>query len=79
MVDKVDISVDTRGMNCPQPLIEARKKLRRMSLGQVLEIQGDHSVSRQEIPMALEDTGDKVLDARDNGDGSWKLYIQKGE
>ena len=76
---KVDISVDTRGMNCPQPLIEARKKLRKMDVGQVLEVIGDHNVSWTEIPMAVEDTGDKVLEVKDEADGSWKIYIQKGE
>jgi len=50
----VEVSVDTRGMNCPQPLIEARKKLRKMDDGQVLEVIGDHGVSRKEIPMAVE-------------------------
>lgn len=73
-----NISVDTRGMNCPQPLIEARKKLRRMEPGQVLEVIGDHKVSRKEIPMAVEDTGDSLLEAKEGTDGSWRLYIRKG-
>lgn len=74
----VDVSVDTRGMNCPQPLIEARKRLRKMGPGQVLEIVGDHSMSRTEIPMAMEDTGEQVLEALDQQDGSWKILVRKG-
>ena len=79
MMASADVSVDTRGLNCPQPLIEARKKLRKMSDGQVLEVIGDHGVSRKEIPMAVEDTGDKVLEVMDEADGSWKIFIRKGE
>lgn len=75
---KFDVSVDTRGMNCPQPLIEARKKLRKMVPGQVLEVIGDHAMSRKEIPMAAQETGDKVLEAKDEAGGCWKLYVQKG-
>ena len=78
MVEKIDVSVDTRGMNCPQPLIEARKKLRKMGDGQVLEIIGDHSMSRKEIPLAMEDTGETLLEVKDDGNGSWKMYIRKG-
>jgi tRNA 2-thiouridine synthesizing protein A len=77
MTEKVDVSVDTRGMNCPQPLIEARKKLRKLGKGQVLEIIGDHGVSRKEIPMAMEDTGEKVLEVMDEADGSWKIIVRK--
>ena len=77
-VSKVDVSVDTRGMNCPQPLIETRKKLRKMAPGQVLEVVGDHAMSRKEIPMAMQDTGEKVLEIKDEANGSWKILIQKG-
>jgi TusA-related sulfurtransferase len=73
-----DVTVDTRGMNCPQPLVEVRKKLRKMQPGQVLEIVGDHKVSRTEIPMTMEENGDQVLEAEDNGDGSWKILVRKG-
>jgi tRNA 2-thiouridine synthesizing protein A len=78
MTNKVDVSVDTRGMNCPQPLIEARKKMRKMAPGQVLEVIGDHAMSRKEIPMAMQETGDKVLEVKDEPGGGWKIYIQKG-
>jgi len=76
--NKVDVSVDTRGMNCPQPLIETRKKLRKMAPGQVLEVQGDHAMSRKEIPLAMQDTGEKVLEVKDEANGAWKIIIQKG-
>jgi tRNA 2-thiouridine synthesizing protein A len=77
-ISKVDVSVDTRGMNCPQPLIETRKKLRKMGPGQVLEVVGDHAMSRKEIPLAMADTGEKILEVKDEANGAWKIYIQKG-
>ena len=72
-------TVDTRGMNCPQPLVETRKQLRKMQPGQTLEIIGDHEVSKTEIPMALAETGDAVLETISNQDGTWKIVAKKGE
>ena len=44
MADETKIS--TVGMNCPKPLIETRKALRKLGPGQVLVVEGDHKVSK---------------------------------
>jgi len=75
MADEVRIS--TIGMNCPKPLIETRKALRRLEPGQVLVVEGDHAISREEIPQAMADTGDEVVSIDDNG-GTWVITIRKG-
>ncbi len=73
----VNVSIDTRGLNCPQPLVETRKKLRKMQKGEVLEVTGDHGVSKKEIPMAMQQTGEEVLLVEDKPDGSWRILIKK--
>lgn len=73
----VNASIDTKGLNCPQPLVETRKKLRKMQKGEVLEVTGDHGVSKKEIPMAMQQTGEEVLLVEDKPDGSWRILIKK--
>ena len=73
-----DKKIDCTGMQCPQPLVETRKALRKMTRGQVLEVLGDHMVSLKEIPMAVTETGDKVLRAEELGGGKWVIEIRKG-
>jgi tRNA 2-thiouridine synthesizing protein A len=73
-----DVKIDCLGMQCPQPLVETRKALRKMNKGKVLEVVGDHAVSFKEIPMVVKETGDKVLSAKETGGGKWKIEIKKG-
>lgn len=75
MVDEVHIS--TVGMNCPKPLIETRKAMKKLEAGQVLVVEGDHAISKKEIQKAMEDTGDEVLSIEDNAT-KWAIKIRKG-
>lgn len=74
----IDVSIDTRGLMCPQPLVETRKKLRKMQRGEVLEVIGDHGTSKKEIPLAMQQTGEEVLLVEDRPDGTWRILIKKG-
>lgn len=69
--------ISTMGMNCPKPLIETRKALRKLEKGQVLVVEGDHRLSKDEIPQAMEDTGDEVVSVKENGP-KWVITIRKG-
>lgn len=71
-----DVTISTMGMNCPKPLIETRKALKKMETGQVLIVEGDHEISITEIPKAMENTGDEVL-AVDRTNKGWIMKIKK--
>ena len=46
-LDKVDVEVDARGMNCPLPILKAKKALSAMQSGQVLRVLAtDHGSMR---------------------------------
>ena len=72
----VDIKVDCSGKNCPVPLIEMRKAIRKAASGDVVEITGDHPASKKEIPMAVESLGQELLDVREAGN-KWTIRIRK--
>lgn len=71
-----EVKISTMGMNCPKPLIETRKALKKMEPGQVLVIVGDHKISLTEIPNAMNNTGDKVLSTEETDTG-WIIKIEK--
>jgi TusA-related sulfurtransferase len=71
-----EVKISTLGMNCPKPLVETRKALRKMQVGQVLVVEGDHHVSKDEIPKAMQDTGDEVISVQEQG-GKWLIKIRK--
>ncbi len=72
-----EVKISTVGLNCPKPLIETRKAMRKLAAGDVLIVEGDHAVSKNEIQQAVKDTGDAVLGVEETG-GKWTIKIQKG-
>ena len=70
------LRVDVVGETCPVPLIEVRKAIRKAQPGDVIEITGTHPSSKKEIPMAVEASGWKVIDLKEEGN-QWTIQIQK--
>jgi TusA-related sulfurtransferase len=70
------LRVDVVGETCPVPLIEVRKAIRKAQPGDVIEVTGTHPSSKKEIPMAVEASGWKVIDLKEEGD-QWTILIQK--
>ena len=71
-----DIKVDCTGENCPIPLVETRKALRKAKVGDLIEIIGTHPASKREIPMAVKALRLELIDVHEN-DGVWKIRIRR--
>ncbi|MGI6376797.1 MAG: sulfurtransferase TusA family protein [Anaerolineae bacterium] len=71
-----EIHVDVRGENCPVPLVETRKALRRAQPGDVLVIAGTHPASKKEIPMAAEALELELLGV-EGADDDWTIRIRR--
>lgn len=71
-----ELKVDCVGKNCPVPLIEMRKAIRKAAKGDVVEITGDHPASKKEIPMAVESLGQELVEVQESG-GRWTIRIRK--
>ncbi len=72
-----EIKVDCTGENCPVPLVETRKALRKAQPGDVVEVTGDHPSSKKEIPMAVEALGLELLCVDEREDGQWTIRIRR--
>ena len=69
-------TVDARAMACPGPLLEAKKAIASVSVGEVLEIlSGDHG-SREDIPAWCKKTGHEYLGHVER-DGCDSLYVTR--
>ncbi len=71
-----EIKVDCTGENCPIPLVETRKALRKAKKGDIVEVTGTHPSSKKEIPMAVKALGLKLIDINEKG-GVWKIRIRR--
>ncbi|HIP88429.1 MAG TPA: sulfurtransferase TusA family protein [Thermococcus paralvinellae] len=70
------IRIDVIGKECPIPLNEFRKALRKAKVGEIIEIVGTHELSKGEIALAADETGQEILEI-DEKNGIWRIVVRK--
>lgn len=63
-----DKFLDTKGLRCPLPVLRARKAMKDMDPGQVIEIHATDPGSVQDFQAFCETTGHALLDSRRDGE-----------
>ena len=71
-----DERLDATGLNCPLPIIRAKKALARLSSGQVLEIVATDPGSVKDFEAFARQTGNPLLESK-AGNGVFTYLIQK--
>ncbi len=63
----IDIELDTRGLNCPLPILKAKKALSGMQSGQVLRVTATDSGSVRDFQAFARQTGNELIDQQTAG------------
>ena len=58
----IDKELDTRGLNCPLPILKAKKALAEMSTGQTLKVVSTDQGSVRDFQAFARQTGNELLD-----------------
>lgn len=66
--------VDARAMSCPGPLLEAKKAIGTVKVGEVLEIWSGEANTKVDLPRWCEKVGHEYLGAVP-GDGYDRLFV----
>ncbi len=69
-------SVDVRGEVCPVPDVEAKRAVKKLKKGEILEVWIDYPLSKERIPEAMKKLGHEVLEIEEVGSSEWKIYIK---
>lgn len=72
-----DVELDTSGLNCPLPVLKARKALSEMSVGQRLHLIVTDAGATQDIPAFSNMTGNPLLESSEK-DGKLHFILEKG-
>ncbi|NLD70821.1 MAG: sulfurtransferase TusA family protein [Limnobacter sp.] len=70
-----DREVDARGLNCPLPILRAKKALSELEAGQVLKVVSTDSGSQRDFEAFSRQTGHELL-RTDTGDREWTFYLK---
>lgn len=71
-----DKELDARGLNCPLPILRAKKALADMTSGQVLKIVATDPGSVKDFQAFAKQTGNPLL-AADAADKVFSFFMQK--
>ncbi|WP_435368858.1 sulfurtransferase TusA family protein [Pseudophaeobacter arcticus] len=71
-----DATLDAIGLLCPLPVLKARKRLKSMAAGEVLQVLADDPAALIDIPHFCTESGYEFL-GQDTGDGYQIYQIRK--
>ena len=71
-----DLVLDTKGLKCPLPVLRARKAMKPLDAGAVIEIHATDPSSVQDFQSFCQTTGDELLESEE-ADGVFVFRIRK--
>ena len=77
-IPKADTTLDARGLQCPMPILKAKKTIKEMTSGQVLEVLSDDPGSKEDFPRWANRTGNEFLGVFDE-DGFQRYFVKRGD
>ncbi len=65
---QIDKEIDTKGLNCPLPILRAKKALSEMSTGQLLKVVATDPGSMRDFLAFAKQTGNELVGQEVDGD-----------
>jgi len=73
---KADKTIDCTGLSCPLPSVKTTLALEQMAAGQILEVLTDDPVSKRDLPVWAQSTGNELLGIEEENKVI-KIYLRK--
>ena len=71
-----DSAVDARGLNCPLPILKAKKALATIQSGQILKVISTDPGSRRDFEAFARQTGNALV-GQSEADRAWTFYLKR--
>jgi len=71
-----DQILDTKGLNCPLPILKAKKAIAQMQTGQTLEVHSTDPGSVKDFEALSRQTGHQLLESKQE-DGIYVFLLEK--
>ncbi len=73
---KVDQSLDCIGLYCPMPVVNTRRQMDELAVGQILEVLADDPAAEEDLKAWAKRTGQRILEIEKTDEGM-RFLIQK--
>jgi len=71
-------TLDAKGLNCPLPIMKAKKGIKALQSGDTLEVLSTDPGAVRDFDSFCNATGNKLLESDEQGDGVYRFLIEKG-
>jgi len=71
-----DCAVDARGLNCPLPILKAKKALATIPSGQILKVVATDPGSKRDFEAFARQTGNALV-GQFEAEGAWTFYLKR--
>lgn len=72
-----DKEVDARGLNCPLPILRAKKMLAEMGSGQVVRVVATDPGSVKDFQAFARQTGNELLQQGETADKAFEFFLKR--
>jgi len=62
-----DRVIDCRGLLCPMPIVETKRAIATLAVGQILEVLATDPGSKRDMPAFCKNTGNELVEASEDG------------
>ena len=73
---KADVVLDAAGLVCPLPAVKTAMQLEKMEIGEVLEVITTDEISKVDLPLWCEQTGNELLEIVDENE-TFHIFVRK--
>ena len=70
------VELDCRGLNCPLPILKAKKAITSLAAGDILKVVATDPGSVADFAAFSRRTGNKIVD-QGEGDGEYVFFVEK--
>jgi len=74
--NRIDLSLDVKGLNCPLPILKTKKALQEIQIGQILEVFTTDPGSVPDFNAFCRQTGHILIDSAEQ-DASFRFLLRK--
>ena len=75
---KADQSLDCMGLYCPMPIVKTAGMIKKLKIGDVLEVKADDKGIMHDMPAWCEATGNEYMGLEEEV-GQYRVYIKKAK
>ena len=74
---KVNKTVDARGLKCPMPITKSMQAIKKIKVGQVLEILTTDPGSKRDIPIWAQATKQELISIKELGSENFRFLVKR--